>query len=96
MINLEFDSETMGLGDAAKFLLVSKDTLMDMARAGTIPACKVGRRWVFMKSLLMEYVRRRSLREPNGPAPSSTAVQALIARREQWEREKHRRSKYRK
>jgi excisionase family DNA binding protein len=92
MTELEFESETINLVDAAKFLLISTDTLMDMARAGTIPSCKIGRRWVFMKSLLVEYVRRRSMGDINVAESSSSIVQKLNARREEWAREKRRRS----
>ncbi len=44
MSKLEFDTEPIGLTDAAKFLLVSKVTLIDLARAGTVPGCKIGSR----------------------------------------------------
>lgn len=64
MKDLDFMSETIGLTEAAAFLHMSEDKLMDLARARKVPACKTGgRRWVFMRSLLMEYVRCLSLGE---------------------------------
>jgi putative molybdopterin biosynthesis protein len=59
MTDLDFKSETINLTEAAVFLQISEDTLINLARAGKVPACKIGRRWVFMRSLLMEYVRCR-------------------------------------
>jgi excisionase family DNA binding protein len=59
MTDLDFTSETINFTEAAVFLQISEDALMNLARAGKVPACKIGRRWVFMRSLLMEYVRCR-------------------------------------
>jgi excisionase family DNA binding protein len=62
-----FETETINAVDAARFLHISKDTLYDLARSGEIPGCKVGRSWVFMKSLLTEYLRCRSNEQPDSP-----------------------------
>jgi excisionase family DNA binding protein len=50
---------TMRLEEAAKMLCVHKDTLAGMARAGTVPAYKVGRAWVFSTRLLQEWLDTR-------------------------------------
>ena len=45
---------------AAKLLLIHPQTLMSRARAGLIPGCRVGRAWVFVESLLIEYLVAQS------------------------------------
>ena len=52
-----FETETINAAEAARFLHIHTDTLYDLARSGEVPGCKIGRSWVFMKSLLVEYVR---------------------------------------
>jgi excisionase family DNA binding protein len=97
MTDLDFTTETINLTEAAVFLHISTDTLMNLARAGKVPACKIGRRWVFMRSLLMEYVQCRSTSGENSGGPtSSTAAKGLIARRESWQREQRAKSAPRK
>ncbi|MDR2990854.1 MAG: helix-turn-helix domain-containing protein [Burkholderiaceae bacterium] len=54
-------SETLNVHQAALLLHVHSSTVSALARAGIIPATKVGRAWVFVKSLLLEYLVRQSL-----------------------------------
>ncbi len=42
--------------EAAAFLKCHPVTLQKMAKNGTIPACKVGRNWVFIKEHLVEHI----------------------------------------
>ena len=49
--------ETLNLRQAAEFMHVHHDTLQRMARRGQVPACKVGRRWVFIDVDLVDYMR---------------------------------------
>ena len=51
------EHETLDLHAAADFLLVHWQTLRAKAKAGTIPAAKLGRRWVFLKGDLVAYLR---------------------------------------
>jgi excisionase family DNA binding protein len=89
-----FETETINATDAARFLHISKDTLYDLARSGEIPGCKVGRSWVFMKSLLMEYLRSRSTNNqarPTSARDSNSLVETLTKQRLQWIRIRDRR-----
>ncbi len=51
------EHETLDLHTAAAFLLVHWQTLRAKAKAGDIPAAKLGRRWVFLKADLVSYLR---------------------------------------
>ena len=51
------EHETLDLQAAADFLLVHWQTLRAKASAGEVPATKLGRRWVFLKSDLVAYLR---------------------------------------
>jgi hypothetical protein len=48
--------ETLNLQTAATFLQLSEDELRRRARLGTIKAAKPGKRWVFLKSDLVDYL----------------------------------------
>ena len=52
---------TLDLKDAARLLHVHPKTLQGLARAGAVPACKVGRAWVFVEQLLLEHLVAKSL-----------------------------------
>jgi excisionase family DNA binding protein len=52
---------TLDLAEAAQLLLVHPKTLQARVRAGLVPACKVGRSWVFVESLLLDWLRAQSL-----------------------------------
>jgi helix-turn-helix protein len=48
---------TLDLQAAAQFLHMSSEELRQRAKAGKVPAAKVGRRWVFLEDDLAAYVR---------------------------------------
>ena len=52
---------TLDAREAAQLLHVHPQTLMARARAGVIPGCRIGKAWVFVESLLMEYLVAQSL-----------------------------------
>jgi excisionase family DNA binding protein len=52
---------TLDLAGAASLLKVHPKTLQRMARYGLIPGHKVGRSWVFIESLLIDWLRAKSL-----------------------------------
>lgn len=52
---------TLDLGQAAHLLKVHPKTLQKLARSGRIPACKVGRSWVFVERLLIDWLEAQSL-----------------------------------
>lgn len=49
--------DVLGLRETAELLGLPRSTLADLARRGEIPAVKLGRRWVFRRSLLDERTR---------------------------------------
>lgn len=49
--------KTFTIEQAADFLMVSTDTLGDMAANGIVPAAKIGRSWIFTDEHLENYVR---------------------------------------
>jgi excisionase family DNA binding protein len=51
------DDITLDLNEAAAFLKMSPEALRRKAKAGEIPGRKVGKRWCFIKSDLVAYVR---------------------------------------
>jgi excisionase family DNA binding protein len=50
---------TLNLGQAAAYLHVHEQTLLKLARAGAVPAAKVGRAWVFIDVDLLAYIRAK-------------------------------------
>lgn len=63
--------EVMDIRQAADYLGISGDTLYRYASEGFIPAFKLGNRWRFRKSLLDDWMDRKS-----GMAPAVEAVEA--------------------
>jgi predicted DNA-binding transcriptional regulator AlpA len=55
------NEETFDIDGAAKFLCVHPKTISRLAADGEIPdSAKIGRAWVFLKSGLIEYIRRQA------------------------------------
>src|ERR1035437_7026366 len=48
---------TLNLHQAAQLLLIHPVTLQSKAKAGIIPGAKIGKRWVFIKNDLIEWLR---------------------------------------
>jgi len=83
--------QTWGVERAAEYLRVHVDTLYEMARSGEVPACKVGRSWVFVPRLLAEYVEKKcqsleSRRNRAGEVRPSLAerLRTQLERRKKW------------
>lgn len=51
------EDEVMESMEAAKFLKVSRQTLMKYVQEGKIPAQKLGRQWRFSKEALIEWLK---------------------------------------
>jgi excisionase family DNA binding protein len=47
---------TLDLAQAAQLLKVHPKTLQKLARLGHVPSCKVGRAWVFVEKLLIDWL----------------------------------------
>jgi type I restriction enzyme R subunit len=54
-------TQTLDARQAAQLLHIHPQTLMSLARAGVIPGCRIGKAWVFVESLLIEYLVAQSL-----------------------------------
>lgn len=52
---------TLDLVAAAELLKVHPKTLQKLARQGLVPACKMGRAWVFIEHLLEQHLVSKSL-----------------------------------
>ena len=52
---------TLDLPEAALLLKVHPKTLQGMAHLGLVPSCKVGRAWVFIERLLIDWLEAQSL-----------------------------------
>jgi excisionase family DNA binding protein len=77
-------SLTLDVAQAAELCKCSQKLLSALARAGAVPATKVGRRWVFPARLLQEWIDDRSLANVVGNPRRSglgrvTVTQALTA-----------------
>ena len=49
----------MNTGEVAKYLRVSRSLIYRMAREGQIPALKVGRKWLFRKETIEQWLSQR-------------------------------------
>lgn len=49
--------DTLNLQEAADFLKIHPVTLLEKANAGIVPGAKIGKRWVFVKIDLIDYIR---------------------------------------
>lgn len=58
---------TMGIEQCAELIKVHRVTLSKMAAKGEIPAVKVGRRWVFMTELVLDWLKAKTLPKPQVP-----------------------------
>ncbi len=72
---------TLRLAEAASMCGVHPDTLSAMARAGDVPATKIGRSWVFSTRLLQEWIDARCQANFDKAAPSRGNAQASLAER---------------
>ncbi len=51
--------ETMNLDEAAAFLRMNSEVLRRWAKAGRVPASKIGKRWLFLRSDLVDFIRSK-------------------------------------
>ena len=51
------NEHTLTLKEAANFLHMAPATLREKAASGTIPAAKPGKRWVFLESELVAFLK---------------------------------------
>ena len=53
-------ASTLDLIQAAGFLRISRETMLELADAGEVFGAKIGRAWVFLESDLVEYLVAQS------------------------------------
>lgn len=51
------NDEILTIEEAVKYLKIGKTTIYKLARTNKIPARKIGRKWRFVKSCLIEWVK---------------------------------------
>jgi excisionase family DNA binding protein len=56
-------NDIIGTEDAAALLQVEPRTIKEWARDGKVPATKVGRRWLYSRAQLREWVEARARTE---------------------------------
>lgn len=54
---MDINPQTLTLSEAADLLKVHWQTLRQKAKSGEVPAARIGRRWVFLQSDLVTYLR---------------------------------------
>lgn len=69
-------TETINSDECAELLRCTAEQVEELARAGEIPALKIGRSWLFLRSDLLAYLaekarheaqERRARRQPSAP-----------------------------
>ena len=56
-------TETLNSEEASSLLKCSKAIACELARTGEIPAVQLGEQWLFVKSLIMDYLHERAREE---------------------------------
>ncbi len=51
--------ETMNINEASAFLRMNPEVLRRWAKAGRVPASKIGKRWLFLRSDLIDFIRSK-------------------------------------
>ncbi len=69
--------KTYDLVGAAKLLHMSQSALRQKANAGEIPGSKPGKKWVFLRSDLIRYLRSRAAAIAARPAPLTDSSTCL-------------------
>lgn len=54
----QHDGEVMTIKEVAQYLRISEAKVYELARAGAIPALRIGKSWRFQKDLLKQWVRK--------------------------------------
>lgn len=85
---------TFTLDDAAKFLAMHPHTLEAMARDGRVIGYKPAKRWVFLESDLLEFLRscRYQKEETSGGANGGSTVRGIVNQRTRQTRQKRKSS----
>jgi hypothetical protein len=55
--------DTLDLTGAASMLFLSPGGLEELARRGEVPAAKIGKRWVFSRALLLDWLAEETARQ---------------------------------
>ncbi|HEX7376403.1 MAG TPA: helix-turn-helix domain-containing protein [Pirellulales bacterium] len=63
MASTSIDNEILTLPEAATYLRVSEDEVLELAERFELPGRRIGREWRFMKEALGDWLRRPSAKE---------------------------------
>ena len=63
MASTSIDNEVLTLPEAAAYLRVSEDELLEHAERAELPGRKIGHEWRFMKEAVGDWLRQRSPKE---------------------------------
>lgn len=74
--------ETFGVEEAGAFLNACRNTILELAATGELPGAKIGREWVFLKSDVVEYLRKK-IREQSSQRRSLNAADHIIEKGKQ-------------
>lgn len=55
--------DTLGVNETAKYLKCSINTVRSKAASGEIPGAKIGKRWVFLRGELAEFIRTKYIEQ---------------------------------
>ncbi len=75
----EFHDDPLDADQAAAILRCEPVTAEDLMRSGELPATKIGRSWVTLRSYVIEFLRRRI--EQEKPAPTTTPARIVRPKR---------------
>lgn len=57
----QMDIKLIGVVDAAKMLCISTKTLRNLVKAGEIPACDIGNKWLFKIEDITDYIEKSKI-----------------------------------
>jgi excisionase family DNA binding protein len=66
--------ETLNIEEAAEMLKIHPVTLSEKANLGDIPGARVGKRWVFVKVDLIDYIRSQYKRQAMQGEPMEVSI----------------------
>jgi excisionase family DNA binding protein len=79
---------TVDVAEMARVLSVSPDTVYRWARSGVIPALKIGNRWRFIVTEVLESVRQQAEPHPDPWHQSPRTAAAKQGWERRWARER--------
>jgi excisionase family DNA binding protein len=76
---LSTERETLGTSGAALLLNAEPSTVERLARSGTLPGVRFGKRWVFHREIVLDFVRNASIAAADGRRKRATTIATPLA-----------------